>query len=368
MNAVPGTGLCLSGGGITGAMYQVGCLAALEDHFEGFHASDFEVFVGSSSGATVAMGLAGGLSASRLYRALLDPSDDFFPLQRQHLLRFDHGEWSRVVRTGLRAARHLASSVSSRPLQIDVWDELERFIDSLPAGVFSLEAYERFLRDFCRRRGVAASFRRLQRKLVLVANDLDSGERVLFGVGHEERVPVTRAVVASSAIPILFAPVRIGDRDFVDGGLGEVGHADVAVDLGCDLVLVINPMVPIRPSLGERDVPTGHGRRERIRDKGLLWVYNQSWRLRSEARFLELLAAYRQAHPSTEVLLLEPPADDRVMFLHSPMNFAARRTILEEAYRTTVTQLRSPDSPLRRAFEAKGLAQRPPAPAKRLGD
>ena len=80
-------GLCLSGGGVTGAMYQVGCLAALEDRIEGFAASEFDVFMGTGSGATVALALASGLNVQRMYRALLDPADDFFPLQRNHLLR-----------------------------------------------------------------------------------------------------------------------------------------------------------------------------------------------------------------------------------------------------------------------------------------
>src|SRR5262245_17752305 len=94
-------GVCLGGGGVTGAMYQVGCLAALEDRLEGFQASDFDVFVGSASGASVATALAGGLSVQRMYRALLDPADDFFPLQRNHLLRVDARELLRVVGTAL---------------------------------------------------------------------------------------------------------------------------------------------------------------------------------------------------------------------------------------------------------------------------
>src|SRR5688500_14024302 len=90
-------GLCLGGGGITGAMYEVGCLAALEDFFDGFSAADFDVLVGTSSGATVATVLAGGFPATRLYRALLDPADDFFPLKRNHLMRLDGAELRRVV-------------------------------------------------------------------------------------------------------------------------------------------------------------------------------------------------------------------------------------------------------------------------------
>ncbi len=348
-------GLCLCGGGITGAMYEVGCLAALEEAFEGFQASDFDVIVGSSSGSTVAAALAGGLSALRLYRALLDPADDMFPLQRHHLLRFDTKEWRRVWGSALGAARHLVSSATSKPLDLDVWNELDRFTDSLPAGIFTLDAFERFLEDFFRRRGIPRAFVAMPNTLLIVANDLDAGERAVFGRDELRDVPVARAVAASSAIPVLFAPVRIGERDYVDGGIGEVAHVDLAVEEGCDTVLVINPMVPVRSDVRERDVPTGHGKRKRIRDKGLLWVYNQSWRLRTEARFRKLLDDYRAAHPEDVVVLIEPHPDDRTIFMYSPMNFAARRVILEDGYKSTMAVLKEPDSPLRRAIEAKGL-------------
>lgn len=351
-------GLCLCGGGITGAMYEVGCLAALEEAFDGFQASDFDVFVGSSSGSTVAAALAGGISALRLYRALLDPADDLFPLQRHHLLRFDTQEWRRVWGSGLRAARHLVSSATSKPLDLDVWNELDRFTDSLPAGIFTLDAFERFLDELFRRRGIPRAFVAMPHTLFIVANDLDAGERAVFGRGELRDVPVARAVAASSAIPVLFAPVRIGERDYVDGGIGEVAHADLAVDEGCDFVLVINPMVPVRSDVQQRDVPTGHGKRKRIRDKGLLWVYNQSWRLRTEARFRKLLDDYRAEHPDARVLLLEPHPDDMTIFLYSPMNFAARRIILEDGYKSTMAVLRDPDSPLRRALEDRGSKPR----------
>jgi len=350
-----GIGLCLCGGGITGAMYEVGCLAALEESLEGFRACDFDIFVGTSSGASVAAALAGGIDATRLYRALLDPADDFFTLQRHHLLRFDGAEWKRMWGSALGAARHLVSSATSRPLALDVWTELERFTDSLPAGIFTLDAYEEFYGNFMRRRGIPTSFSELPRTLRLVANDLDAGERAVFGEGELADVSVPRAIVASSAIPILFAPVRIADRDFVDGGLGEIAHVDLALDGGCDLVVVINPMVPITPDRKTRSVPTGHGRGQRIRDKGLLWVYNQSFRLRTEARFRKLLAEFREDHPEARVLLLEPDQDDATMFMYSPMNFAARRVILEDGYRSTVRLLKAPGSPLREAMVDKGL-------------
>ena len=48
----PKVALCLGGGGVTGAMYQIGALAALEDAVEGLQANDFELYMGASSGAT----------------------------------------------------------------------------------------------------------------------------------------------------------------------------------------------------------------------------------------------------------------------------------------------------------------------------
>ena len=107
-------GLCLCGGGVTGAMYQVGCLAALEDRIEGLAASNFDVFVGTASGATVATALAGGLSVQRMYRALLDPADDFFPLQRNHLLRIDVAEMMRSFGTTITAARRVLEISAAR--------------------------------------------------------------------------------------------------------------------------------------------------------------------------------------------------------------------------------------------------------------
>lgn len=348
-------GLCLGGGGITGAMYEVGCLAALEEFFEGFTASEFDVLVATSSGATVATVLAGGYPAMRLYRALLDPADDFFPLKRNHLMRLDSSEWKRVGSSVIGAARRFVSSAASRPLEIDLWNELDRFWDSLPAGIFALDGYEKFLDAFMARRGIPSRFDELPRRLLLVANDLDRGARAVFGAGELEDVPIARAICAAGAIPLLFAPVRIEDRDYIDGGMGNVAHADLAAAEGCEVVLIVNPMVPVRADHEARGVPTGHGNKSRVRDKGLIWVQSQAWRLRAEARLVEGLARFEAEHPDTAHFLLEPDPDDATMFMYSPMNFAARRTILEHGFVRTMQQLKATGSPLRAKLEAAGL-------------
>lgn len=331
-------GLCLPGGGVTGAMYQIGALSALEDVISPVEAKGFDLYIGASSGATVAAALAGGLEVQRLYRALLDPADNYFPLERSHLIRMDLDEWRRTITTGLRAFGHSARSLASRgptPAPKDLWEQLDRFYDSLPAGLFTLDRFERFLEEFFLRRGVPNSFPNMPKALRIVAHDLDTGERVLFGDEELHDVPVARACSASIALPLFYSPIRIRDRHYIDGSVGRVPHSDVAIDAGMDMVIVVNPMVPVRPE-SAISVPTGHGRRASVRDKGLMWVYNQAMRIFAHRRLEDDLSRIPEHIP---ILLIEPEPTDAVLFMHHPASFAARRTILEYAYKTTRERL-----------------------------
>jgi len=325
---------------VTGGLYQIGALSALEDTLEGLGARGFDLYVGTSSGATVAAALAGGLPVQRLYRALLDPADDYFPLERWHLIRTDLDEWRRTIVTAFGALRSSVRSLTARtPSPKDLWEQLDRFYDSLPAGLFTLDAFERFLEEFFLRRGVSNSFLGLPRRLRIVAHDLDSAERVLFGAPGFDDVPVARACCASTALPLFYSPVRIRDRHYIDGGVGRVGHLDVAESEGADLVVLVNPMVPVRADTS--GVPTGHGARASVRDKGLMWVYNQAMRIGVHARLHHALDLRRTngtpsgVYTETPLLLIEPRPTDAVLFMHNPASFAARRTILEYAYKTT---------------------------------
>lgn len=329
--------LSLPGGGMTGALYQVGALAALEDGVVGLHGQSFKLYVGHSSGATVAAALAGGIPVERLYRALLDPVDNFFPLERNHLVRVDFDEYRRMFTTGYQALRRAVTrlrsggdTVSNQPPQSLVLQQLDRFNDSLPAGLLSLDRYERFVSEFFLRRGIPNSFRSMPRTLRIAAYDIDSGSRVMFGAEGFEDVPVSLACAASMALPLFYSPVRVNDRHYIDGGLGRGAHLDVVEAAGISLSIVVSPMVPVQAAPGA--VPTGHGARESVRDKGLLWTYNQAMRIGAHARLRQEIAA----HASTmRVLTLEPEPSDAVLFLHNPASPEARRAILEYAYRTT---------------------------------
>jgi NTE family protein len=334
MTERPRIALCLPGGGATGAMYQLGALAALEDAVEGLDASEFDLYVGASSGASVAATLAGGRPVQRLYRAFLDPADNYFPLERKHIFEMDFSEWRLTIATASRALRRGASSLLSRgtPSPAALWEELDRLTDSLPAGVFTLETFERFLEDFFVRRGVPNAFHALPRPLLVIAHDVDSGERVVFGSPGQTHVSVTRACIASMAVPPFFSPVRIGDRHFINAGPAELTLLDVALDAEVDVIVVINPMVPIRAA----GVPTGHGRRPSVRDKGAVWVMNQAMRIGMQRLMSEAAA---RIPDRAALILVEPDPAEGTLFMHNPASFAARRHILEEAYRATRARL-----------------------------
>ena len=349
-------GLCLTGGGITGAMYEVGALAAIERAVDGFSASELDVIVGAGAGAVVAAALAGGLTATRMYRALLDPADDLFPLERHHLIRVSVIEARRMLRATIGALRRFLGSATTRPLDAEPWQALDRLYDSLPAGVLTLRAFEAFLEDVFKRRGVPQRFAQMPRALFIVATDLDLGERVVFGPGRVEDATVLHAAIASCATPVLYAPVRVGRRDCIAGEVGELGHADVAVAAGAGTILVVNPVVPIRTDVrpgGARGVPGGRSAR-RVRDKGLLWVHSQAWRAHV-GRLGPRLKAYEATLDDVAIACVEPEPGDATMFMHSPMSYAARRRILEHAYTTTTRLLREPASSLAAALRGAGL-------------
>ncbi|WP_448174399.1 patatin-like phospholipase family protein [Rhizobacter fulvus] len=71
--------------------------------------------------------------------------------------------------------------------------------------------------------------------LGIVATDLDSGDAVLF-----QRGDPGVAVRASSAVPAVFQPVRIGTREYVDGGLVAPVPARFARQMGAQLVIAVD--------------------------------------------------------------------------------------------------------------------------------
>ena len=98
-------------------------------------------------------------------------------------------------------------------------------------GLIRGEALARYARDQAGGRLIE----QLPLPLGIVATDLDSGEAVLF-----QRGDVGAAVRASSAVPAVFQPVKIGTREYVDGGLASPVPVRFARQMGAELVLAVD--------------------------------------------------------------------------------------------------------------------------------
>lgn len=75
--------------------------------------------------------------------------------------------------------------------------------------------------------------------LYITATDICTGTRAIFREGS-----ISTAVLASTAIPGVFPPVRIGDRLFVDGGVTSGGDIDVAIEAGATTVVYLDLRAP----------------------------------------------------------------------------------------------------------------------------
>lgn len=76
---------------------------------------------------------------------------------------------------------------------------------------------------------------RLGKPFAAVATNLETGERAVFVRGN-----VGQAVRASSSIPGVFEPVKIGSNSYVDGGVVSPVPVDAARQLGADFVIAVD--------------------------------------------------------------------------------------------------------------------------------
>ena len=98
-------------------------------------------------------------------------------------------------------------------------------------GLLRGDALARYVRDQTGGRVIE----QLPRRLGIVATDLDSGDAILF-----QRGDTGLAVRASSAVPAVFLPVKIGQREYVDGGLVAPVPVSHARQMGAEFVIAVD--------------------------------------------------------------------------------------------------------------------------------
>jgi hypothetical protein len=348
--------LILGGGGITGGMYELGVLSALDDFLVGGRKpTDFDIYVGISAGSLLAAFLANGVSVKEMCKAVLGDGGHRLLLRREDVYEFRFSPFLRAGWNFLGSIGPVLRYLRRQRQPVTFLNAIALFQQFLPAGFFSNSNLERYVARILSEDGRTNRFEELGGKLYIVATEIDTGERWIFGGGESPDVPISKAIQASSAIPVFFEPVSIGDRFFVDGAAERVGHLDIPISAGARFLLMINPTVPIYNDRTVVCIPTVRGYCSSITETGFTAIAEQTFRINSRVKLELGVEIYRQRHPEAEILLIEPAPMESTLFLYGSMNFSERVQVLNYGYNSAAYYFTENFDKLKESFAAGGM-------------
>lgn len=348
--------LILGGGGITGGVYELGVLSALDEFVvRGKRSIDFDLFLGISAGSILASFLANGISVAEMCKGILGEEGHHLLLRREDIYEI---RLSPLFRTAWRFARNLGQVfryLRQERQEITFLNTVSMFGQFLPAGIFSNANLEGYVRKVLSEPGRSNDFRQIPRELFIVATEIDTGERWVFGREAVDDIPVSKAIQASCAIPVFFEPVRIRDRFFVDGAVERTGHLDIPVGAGAELVVMINPTVPVYNDRTVVCIPTILGNCSSITETGFPNIADQTFRINTRAKLELAMEVYRRRHPDIDFLLIEPAPMESTLFLYGSMNFSERVQVLNYGYNSAAFFFLEHFDRLQACFEKHGM-------------
>jgi NTE family protein len=334
------TALVLGGGGFTGGVYEIGALRALDLLSVNRTVNEFDIYVGTSAGSFVAAAVANGITPEEMMRVIVQQVPTPFPDARlSSLLKPNYLEFlSKGALLPLRVAQVVRSLLRDIG-QVSAVDIVVGLAEALPSGLYDGAGVERYVRTILSDPGRTDDFRLLGPELYLAATDLDTCERIVFGASDWDDVPISTAVSASSALPMIYKPVRVKDRELIDGGILSTTNVDIAVEAGAKFIVVVNPLVPYVNDF-EKRIPTLTGSRaRRVSDMGFPHIGYQTFKLLAYQRLHEMARRWEQRYPGVDIVLIEPEPNDELMFQTSIMNYTSRVDIARHGFQSVTLKL-----------------------------
>jgi len=345
------------GGGLTGGVFEVGALRALDTALGGGVVNGADTFAGASAGALVATMLAAGLTPQDMDDVIVRGARNrrqLPPLKRTSIYGMDARMWLRAAgRLPLAMSRNFLASM----MPGDAGRPVDAFFDALgmlPPGLFTNEPLAEFVNTVLRRLDQPTDFEHFGKELFLTAVNIDTGSRVVFGEPGMKDMSIGKAVQASAALPLLFRPVRINEQDFVDGGIERNLPVDAVVQHGASLVIAINPLVPVvnDPRSADGSIIGGG---QYLSERGLPAILDQVFRMLIRSQVVYGLKAVRDRFPEVDIVMIEPEAHDWTMFSYHPMRYSVRERIAEHAFEMTRDRLHRDSEELTRVFARHDL-------------
>ena len=332
--------LVLGGGGFTGGVYEIGALRALDLLSVNTTVNQFDVYVGTSAGSFVAAAVANGVTPEEMMRVIVQQGPTPFPdASVSSLLRPNYSEFlSKALVLPLRLVQ-LVPRLARDIGQISAVDLLIGLAEVLPTGVYTGKGIETYVQTILSDPDRTDDFRLLANELYLAATDLDTCERIVFGAEDWDDVAISTAVRASSALPMVYKPVKVKDRELIDGGILSTTNLDIAVEAGAKFIVVVNPLVPYVNDF-EKRIPTITGSRvRRVSDMGFPQIGYQTFKLLAYQRLHELARSWEDRYPGVDIILIEPEPNDELMFKTSVMNYTSRIDIARHGFQSVTLKL-----------------------------
>ncbi len=348
-------GLALAAGAPEGAIYEIGALRALDEALDGLDLNNLFLYVGVSAGAFLNANLANNLTTAQMCRAIVSHEPGEHPFSPEI---FFTPALRELARRSRRLPRLLTESLLDYARNLrdrTLLDSLTHLSHALPIGIFDNEPIRAYLEKIWSIKNRTDDFRKLGKRLVVVATDLESGRAARFGEPGLDHVPISRAVQASGALPGLYSPVEIDGRYYVDGVLLKTLHASVALEAGADLVICVNPLVPVDTLHAVQAGVLPHGN---LLERGLPTVLAQTFRTLVHSRMEAGMAAYERRYTERDVVRIEPARDDYKMFFTNIFGLSERRAVCEHAYQSTRQTLLDRYDELAPIFARHGITLR----------
>jgi NTE family protein len=332
--------LVLGGGGFTGGVYEIGALRALDLLSVNRTVNQFDVYVGTSAGSLIAAAVANGVTPEEMMRVIVQQVPTPFPDARVNsLLKPNYTEFlSKGVLLPWRLAQLVRTLVKDFG-QVSAVDIVLGLAEALPSGLYTGAGIEQYVREILSDPDRHDDFRLLEGELYLAATDLDTCERIVFGAQGWDDVPISKAVAASSALPMIYKPVKVKERELIDGGVISTTNIDIAVEAGAKFIVVVNPLVPFVNDFKQR-IPTLVGSRaRRVSDMGFPHIGYQTFKLLAYQRLHEMARRWEERYPGVDIVLIEPEPNDELMFQTSIMSYTSRVDIARHGFQSVTLKL-----------------------------
>jgi NTE family protein len=350
------TALVLGGGGVTGGVYEIGALRALDLLAVNRTVNEFDVYVGTSVGSFVASLTANGVTPEEMMRVVNQQvPTPFRDLNMSTVLEANYADYVKAVLAMPLRGLGLMRTLAANPRSFSLMDLVLGLAEGLPSGVYSTSGIERYLDDVLGDPDRTNDFRALQNELYLTATDLDTCERIVFGTEDWEDVSISEAASASTSLPMIYKPVEIKGRQLVDGGIRSTTNVDIAVEHGAKFVVVVNPLVPYVNDF-QKLIPTMLGSRvRRVADMGFPQIGYQAFKLLAHQRLHEAVRQWEDKYPGVDIILIEPDPNDELMFDTNIMNFTKRVDIARHGFESVTLQLAKDYDRLRAVCAKHGI-------------